>query len=532
MLPWACRKNIRRTIVISIECRQQGARHDAVLDLVRAEDRILVEHQGAYGGHNRCGHRGARHLVIVPGYLLVRVRLCEIGIGRHQGCHMGAWGDDVWLDKAIASRSGRRERGQKVVARVIRSEIVGERPHGDDVRNVAGDVDGQWFGALVPRRGYDDNVRCPGRHHCQVERVIPIVGLYRRHQRQIDHPDVVEVLVFYRPADSGNGAGIGSRPGLIQHPDSNQFNIGGNTSIVSERGCVAVGNDARNQGSVSVGVYWHRRVINKVCPADKTRVPSRIIRQTVQRGDSGIYDGDCNTVPLDSLRPDRRGSHHPGIGGIRRQAGRNGIQVLLAIRHINHGTIPAQHRVRLYHSFGQELEQGFAIGCTGVQCVLGGGKSIAAGGGRHRCLDGGISLDGLRQAAIAVEYVQIALTVPKVEIAGAVECRGAADHGGCFKGPDGLTAVRGDRSDSFFDNDVDGASIGADCGGVFDGLACIAVLKQQSAVMCAQVNGIQVAVPVAKVGDAAIGTDCRRGCDFLAGIKACQRVAAVVQGVQ
>ena len=134
--------------------------------------------------------------------------------------------NQVRFHEAFRSGAGRGEWWDIVVGPTGRRVGVGQGANGDDVGIVRRHADGHRIRAAVAGRHHHDQAGLPGAHHGLVERIIPVVGLRRGAQRQVDHPDVVFALVIQCPLDAGDDVRVAPTAVLVEHVHRNDDGIG------------------------------------------------------------------------------------------------------------------------------------------------------------------------------------------------------------------------------------------------------------------------------------------------------------------
>ncbi len=236
------------------ELRTGGHRQSA-LHLVGRQFRVFAEHQGGDAGDHGRGHGGARHLEVAVVDPVFGVLLAQVRVALHQRDDVRSRRDQVGFDEGVQGGAGGGEGQDVVVAEVLRGTVVGERAHGDDVGGVARHADAHRVGAGVAYAGNHDDAGLPGCHGRQVERVSPVGCVHRRVQRDVEHADVVGVLVLYDPVDPLNHVRVGTHAGLVEHAHGHQIGGWRDASVLFVLPLIGtVAYDARDVSAVAVGV--------------------------------------------------------------------------------------------------------------------------------------------------------------------------------------------------------------------------------------------------------------------------------------
>ena len=190
--------------------RATRAAEQFALDVVGKEPRLRLQQQchrpADYRGRLRCTrHREVRITVVI-----VRMFARELAICAHQSAHVATRSDKVRLDECLVGRACGRERGQPVVGPVQRRNAVGHCTDGNHVGQVAGHTYGHWCRPVIAGRCHYDDAVLPGSHNCLVQRIIPVIRLRRRAEREVEHADAVCILVFQNPVQPTNDIQVSS----------------------------------------------------------------------------------------------------------------------------------------------------------------------------------------------------------------------------------------------------------------------------------------------------------------------------------
>ena len=197
--------------------RRLGGRHQPALHAVGRQRRIRLQHQGHDAGGDAGGLRSAGDLQQPA--LLRHLRAegrDQRGGRRDRRGHMATRRDHVGLHEAFVRRTCGRERGHAVIGQIGRRVAVRHRTHGDHVGHVARHADGHRLGPRVARRGHHHDAGLPGRHHRLVQRIVPVVRLRRRAERQVQHTDVVLRAVGDHPVDALDHVEVAAEAGRIE----------------------------------------------------------------------------------------------------------------------------------------------------------------------------------------------------------------------------------------------------------------------------------------------------------------------------
>ena len=282
----------------------------------------------------QCGdaarHRGrlrrARHGEVVVAVLELGVRGGDLGVIGHQAHDMSAWGDQIRLDEALDGRPGGRERSQAVIRPGARRIVIGHRADGDDIGHVARHADGHRVGAGVAGRGHDHDAGLPGAHHGLIERVLPVVGLRRRAEGEVEHADVVFVLVGHCPVDAADDVHVAARAIRVEGPDRHQLAGRRNAGQLAVQALFGAQRHAGHVGAVPALVragaqrFVHEvGVLRVIYGVVLRQQPERAVQRPVQVGPppvAGVDHGDRHPAPVDPLRvqlvrPDQRRGQRP-----------------------------------------------------------------------------------------------------------------------------------------------------------------------------------------------------------------------------
>ena len=163
--------------------------------------------------------------------------------------------DHVRLHEGVQRGASGGEGRDVIVAEVLRSVIIGECAHRDDVGSVARHTDAQRVGTIVARAGNHHDAGLPGCHRRQVERVGPVRREHRRIHRDVEHTDVVRVLVVNNPLNTLNHVGVGAHTRLVEHAHGHQVGRGRDAPVLTIPSLVGtVARDARDVGAMAVGI--------------------------------------------------------------------------------------------------------------------------------------------------------------------------------------------------------------------------------------------------------------------------------------
>ena len=165
---------------------------------------------------------------------------------------MTAWRDHFGLDKALDRGAGRGEFCQIIVSHISRRVIVGEGAHGDHVGHVPRNFDRHRIGASVARRRHHDDPRLPRAHHGLVEWVVPVEGLRFGAEREVEHSDVVGILVGHRPIYAADDVGVAATTVSAEGLDGNQVRVRGDAVVLSTLCAAGAEDDACDVRAVPV----------------------------------------------------------------------------------------------------------------------------------------------------------------------------------------------------------------------------------------------------------------------------------------
>ncbi len=144
---------------------------------------------------------------------------------------MSAGRDHLGFHETLERRTRRRERRQTIVGRVIGRVVVRQRTGGDDVRHVAGHVDRHRVGAFIPRRRDHHDPGAPGGHDGLVDRIVPVIGLRLRAEREIQDADVVSRAVRENPVQARDHIGVAAASLAVERPHDDQIGPRSNTVV-------------------------------------------------------------------------------------------------------------------------------------------------------------------------------------------------------------------------------------------------------------------------------------------------------------
>ena len=163
--------------------------------------------------------------------------------------------DHVRLHEGVQRGAVGREGRDVVVAEVLGSVVIGECTHGDDVGSVAWHADAQRGGTIVARAGDHHDAGLPGRHRRQVERVGPVGREHRSIHRDVEHTDVVRVLVVNNPLNTLDHVGVGAHTRLVEHAHGHQVGRGCDAPVLTIPSLVGtVARDARDVGAMAIEI--------------------------------------------------------------------------------------------------------------------------------------------------------------------------------------------------------------------------------------------------------------------------------------
>ncbi len=208
-----------------------GGRHQPALDLVRRQPGARLQHQGDDAGDHRGGLRGSRHDEIGAAVVKLGVFFGDLREAGHQRQHVAAGRHQLGLDEALDGGSGRRERGQQVVAPLVGRVVVAHRPDRDDVGHVPRHAHGHRPRTAVAGGDDDAQPGRPGPHHRLVQRIVPVVGARRGAERQVEHADAVRLLVGHHPVEPADDVGVGALAVGVEGLDRDQVGVGGDAVI-------------------------------------------------------------------------------------------------------------------------------------------------------------------------------------------------------------------------------------------------------------------------------------------------------------
>src|SRR5258708_25033861 len=77
----------------------------------------------------------------------------------------------------------------------------------------------------VPRRGYDDNSRPPRGHDGLIDRIVPIVGLGLRAERQVQDADVVSLAIRNNPIQPGYDIRVAAAAGAVEGANDHEVGL-------------------------------------------------------------------------------------------------------------------------------------------------------------------------------------------------------------------------------------------------------------------------------------------------------------------
>ncbi len=245
---------VGRLAGVLAELRTRSHRQ-AVLHLVGRQVRVLTEHQGGDAGDHSRRHGGARHFEVMTANLVVGVLAAQVGVLPHQRDDVGAGRDQIGFDKSVQRRAGGGEGRDVVVAEIFGRVVVGEGADGDDVGSVARHPNAERRRATIAGAGDHHDARLPGRHRRQVVRIGPVGRDRHGVHRDVEHADVVRVLVLHDPVNPLKHVRIGAHPRLVEHAHGHQVGRWRDAPVLTVPLLVhAVAHNARDVGAVAVGI--------------------------------------------------------------------------------------------------------------------------------------------------------------------------------------------------------------------------------------------------------------------------------------
>ncbi len=150
------------------------------------------------------------------------------------------------FNEALDGRTGGGERSQTEVGGIVGCVVVGERADGDHVGDVARNADGHGGRTGVASRGHDDDAGLPCRHHCLIQRIIPVVGLRVGPEGDIDHAYVVLALIGDDPVQSGDHIHIATAALAVEGAHDDQVGLGRDAQVLQGQVLRATGRDGRD----------------------------------------------------------------------------------------------------------------------------------------------------------------------------------------------------------------------------------------------------------------------------------------------
>ncbi len=246
---------------------------------------------------------------------------------------MGAGSDDVRLHEALHCGPSGGEGGHEVIAGVRGRVVVRQSAHGDDVGHVAWHADGHGIWAGVAGRGHYHDARLPGSHHRLVQGILPVVGLGRGAEGEVENPSVVDIPGQHHPVQGFDHVHVGGGAGGVEGLDGEQVGARGDAVVLAIHSAAAQG-DAGHVGTVSALVQVGAAGGALVC--DVADSQSLLGLQHVQDGIvaghhpvlslpvqgqgrvgpvAGVDDRHGDPPAVDALLVQRGGVHHAGIGG-------------------------------------------------------------------------------------------------------------------------------------------------------------------------------------------------------------------------
>ena len=248
-----------RRVDIEIGCSPQdvGGVDQTVLYLARGQVGLVLQQQGGCTGHHGCRHRRATQPDVAP------VEDHPVGMLDIPGGISGQDADDVITRRedvgsveAIHGDPMRRE-GSLGVIRGIGSIMFVTGPDADDDGIVGGGRVGRvvatcW--ALVADRSDHHDAVEPQYLRGASQRTDVVGLLQRRVDRQVDHSDVVHILVVQNPLHGRDRVGLIGHAGVIADPQADQVDLGGDAHVGAIRETAVPADDARDVGAMAVGI--------------------------------------------------------------------------------------------------------------------------------------------------------------------------------------------------------------------------------------------------------------------------------------
>ncbi len=171
---------------------------------------------------------------------------------------MATGSDELGLHEAFERRTRGGERSQAIIRRIVGRVVVGERADRDHVRHVARYADGHGRGSGVARRRHHHDPGLPRRHHGLVHRIIPIVGLGVRTEREVDDADVVLVLVGDDPVQARDHVHVAAAALAVEGAHDHEVGLRRDALVLQRRVLRTTGRDGGDVRAMSVGVAFDR----------------------------------------------------------------------------------------------------------------------------------------------------------------------------------------------------------------------------------------------------------------------------------
>ncbi len=207
--------------------------HQTQLDLVGGQGGILFKDQGDQAADHGGRLRAAGHDKVIRFDPEVAVAPGQDGLARDLAQQVTARGDQLGLDETLHGWPGGGERSQEVVIQGRGGVVIGQGADRNHIRNVARHADRHGRGTTVAGRGHHHDAGLPGTHHCLVERVIPVVGMRLAAERQVEHPDLVQLAVGDHPIDGADDIQVGACALGVEGLDGYQVGVGRHTIVAA-----------------------------------------------------------------------------------------------------------------------------------------------------------------------------------------------------------------------------------------------------------------------------------------------------------
>ena len=233
---------------------RQSRAGQAHLDFVRGQRGVVGNHQRRNARDNPSSLRSACQSEVFFAQAIGRVLFCQHRIIRQYRDHVRAWGNQIRLDKAIQRRAGRGERGQVIIIPIVGSIVISISSHRDHVGVVAGYGNAHGVRAAVTRRNDHRHAAGPHSRHGLVERIRPVSRLGRGHQRKVHHADVIAILVFQHPLQTGNNLLVSAIALFIQNTHTDQIDARSDAIPFAICAFLAVGDNAGHMRTMTIGI--------------------------------------------------------------------------------------------------------------------------------------------------------------------------------------------------------------------------------------------------------------------------------------